>query len=86
MKIGLSKNTWEGLKSLKKAGAEVVFVAKKEFEHRISMCEGCEKFTHTRQCSICKCFMDVKARLRTDPVESVKQLKRVESKCPILKW
>jgi hypothetical protein len=30
---------------------------------RIALCEACVHFTVTRQCSICKCFMDGKVLL-----------------------
>lgn len=39
------------------------------FDARISACEGCEKFDkETRRCTICTCFMDVKASLAKMPV------------------
>lgn len=39
-------------------------VAEKDVvKYRLSVCEGCEKFSKTRQCKECLCFMDLKARL-----------------------
>ena len=32
---------------------------------RIAICEKCPHFTVTRQCRICRCFMDAKTKLHT---------------------
>ena len=32
-------------------------------KYRLSLCNDCDKFTKTRQCKDCGCFMDIKARL-----------------------
>lgn len=45
-----------------------VLVADAEFDARVKTCEGgCPFFrAGTRQCSVCKCFVDLKAQLRTE--------------------
>lgn len=41
---------------------------------RLKVCEGCADFAHlSRQCKLCWCFMDLKAKM-------------LEAKCPIGKW
>lgn len=41
---------------------------------RYSICKKCDKFVNfTKQCSICKCFMPLKARLAFE-------------ECPVGKW
>ncbi len=43
-------------------------VSEAEFERRIAICEKCEKFnTEERRCTICHCFMDIKASLAENP-------------------
>lgn len=45
-----------------------------EFARRIAICEGCEKFTKDRKCSVCGCFCDIKARWASErcPLEPPK--------------
>ena len=43
------------------------------YEDRISICEGCDNLTKERTCSICTCFIDVKAKWSTE-------------ECPKNKW
>lgn len=40
---------------------------------RLNICKGCEKFTKTRQCSECLCFLDFKTKVK-------------QEKCPLGKW
>ena len=35
---------------------------RKLFSKRIKICESCEKFTKTRQCNLCGCFIDAKVK------------------------
>jgi hypothetical protein len=43
-------------------------VSRQEFERRIRICEGCSLFkAESRRCSLCHCFMDVKAGLKEYP-------------------
>jgi hypothetical protein len=44
-----------------------------EIAHRIKICEGCDKFLKTKQCSECGCFMPLKTRL-------------LHAQCPLDKW
>jgi len=44
-----------------------------EIRRRYSMCEECEHFMKTKQCSECGCFMPLKTRL-------------LNAKCPVGKW
>jgi hypothetical protein len=51
-------------------------------QERLQICEKCELFkSDTRQCSVCSCFMDVKASLVYDPVESSKAGNAVLVRC-----
>lgn len=65
--------------------AGVEYVDKKEASRRIEICEsnggdgGCF-WQKTRQCGKCKCFMDVKTKLKKLPFE--KEL----ISCPLKKW
>lgn len=57
-------------------------VSESEARDRIEVCEACPEFwSGTRQCSICKCFMDVKTKLKYDPVRSVAQAQPVLTAC-----
>lgn len=83
----LSEDVKNSVRFFIEQGAEVIFVDETTQKHRIALCEGCESFNETtRQCKICKCFMDIKTRLKYDPVESAKGLKKVNTHCPILNW
>ena len=42
-------------------------------EARMKICEGCEHFMATKQCSECGCFMPAKTKL-------------LHAQCPIRKW
>jgi hypothetical protein len=43
-------------------------VSRAEFERRIAICELCPRFlSASRKCSMCGCFMDVKASLKEYP-------------------
>ena len=58
-------------------------------EQRLSICQNCptDEFRKvTRQCKKCGCFMDIKARLIYDPVESVKNAEHVKTFCPSGHW
>jgi hypothetical protein len=44
-----------------------------EIARRFKICEGCDKFLKTKQCSECGCFMPLKTRL-------------LHAECPINKW
>lgn len=56
-------------------------------EQRLEVCRACERFVKpTVQCGVCWCFLNVKAALVFDPVESVKQARNVRVKCPLNKW
>ncbi len=54
---------------------------------RIGTCEGCPRFIAlTRQCGVCLCFVDIKAPLMYDPVESQKKGEKVKTACPQGYW
>jgi hypothetical protein len=57
---------WDLLKKENWTEAEV-------YAKRLEICEACDNFTKTRQCSLCHCFMDMKTRLEN-------------AYCPIRKW
>ena len=44
-----------------------------EIQRRMSLCEGCEHYLISKQCSQCGCFMPLKTRL-------------AHAVCPIDKW
>ena len=44
-----------------------------EIQRRMKICEDCEHFLVSKQCSQCGCFMPLKTRL-------------VHAKCPVGKW
>lgn len=73
----------KSLRYLSDNGLKSEAVSDEEALRRIAICEGCEKFrSMTRQCSICNCFMDVKTKLKFDPVRSVAQGETLETVCP----
>ena len=54
---------------------------------RVATCEGCPHFfAVTRQCSVCLCFIDIKAYLMYDPVESQKKGVKTKTACPQGFW
>lgn len=54
---------------------------------RIGICEACPRFWKaSRQCGVCKCFMDVKTKLVYDPVLSVKRGTATKTYCPQGLW
>lgn len=70
------------IKYLADHGIDSSTVSDEVFEQRISICEACPNFrASTRQCKICNCFMDVKARLINDPVRSVASGQTLKTKC-----
>lgn len=50
-----------------------VLVTPDEQTRRLNECENCDQLTRTRQCQVCKCFVDEKILLTTE-------------KCPLKKW
>lgn len=51
-----------------------MFVNEAEKKRRIEICNKCPNlFTPTRNCKVCKCFVDLKTKLQSQ-------------NCPILKW
>ena len=62
-------------------GVDSTKVPKEVKQERLEICRKCEHFTKSRQCGLCLCFMDVKASLVFDPVQSAKQLKDVRTIC-----
>jgi len=44
-----------------------------EIQRRMTICEGCEHYMKSKQCSQCGCFMPLKTRLS-------------HAVCPIAKW
>lgn len=68
-------------------GYDLTYVSELEQKLRIGLCTRCPKFKPlTRQCGICKCFMDFKTKLLFDPIESTRQKKKIKTVCPIDKW
>jgi len=56
---------------------------------RLAICKNCpdNKFMNlTRQCKVCMCFMDVKARIVYDPIKSAKEGELVKTVCPLNHW
>ena len=56
---------------------------------RLETCEACPsgKFIEpTRQCGVCGCFMQIKASLEFDPVESAKKAALTRTVCPLSHW
>lgn len=41
-------------------------------KERLSICKSCPHFTKTRQCGICKCFMDAKVKYRQEKCDAGK--------------
>lgn len=48
-------------------------VPKEVEKERISLCNGCDKLTRTRQCAECLCFVDAKTKFK-------------QEECPLKKW
>jgi len=69
-------------------GIDLTLVPKAEQKKRIATCEACtDNFNSlTRQCSVCHCFMDVKTRLKFDPIESGLEQEKKITTCPDGKW
>lgn len=84
---GLSQRVQEAVAYYKEQGAEVTFVEQDLAQFRMNMCKGCDRFwPNTKQCGKCKCFLEVKTRLKYDPIQSARQMKPVKTHCPLLKW
>jgi len=60
------------------------FVDKSIKEKRVSICNKCDQLNSDRSCKICKCFIDVKAEMKTNinPIT----LKYEITHCPQGKW
>lgn len=55
-------------------------------EARVSACNSCEELlTAGRQCGVCKCFVDVKAKFQTNRDPELGG-KTVITHCPLGKW
>lgn len=67
-----SHTVWRRVRSLSKMLVDLarglfrkkkVFADAEVFKERIAICEGCDRFDpKLRQCTVCGCFMDAKAR------------------------
>jgi len=55
---------------------------KKEAKERINICEHCEHFTKTRQCNICRCYMEIKTKMYFELDEEGKSI----NGCVEKKW
>lgn len=54
-------------------------VAEEEFMRRIAICEACDRFDNSaRKCTLCGCFMDVKASLAEYPFSTGKAKRTVQ--------
>lgn len=81
----IAKRMKESTEYLIENGVDLTKVSELEKEIRISICESNagECFNaKLRTCKKCNCFMDFKAGLLVDPVESAKQAKEVKVECP----
>jgi len=72
-----------------KFGASQVFqveeVEEEEKSIRLAICESCEHFQdQSRQCGICKCFMDVKTGTKIH--RNVLKMRYEVTHCPVGKW
>lgn len=55
-------------------------------EFRLSVCQSCDQFDREdRTCTVCGCFMDIKAPLRTNKT-AVFGGKIEETHCPLGRW
>jgi hypothetical protein len=80
-------HTVTGLTKLALGTADNTKVDNLTKEARITACKNCPKFSAiTRQCGICLCFMDIKAALLYDPVESEKKGTKTKTVCPLGNW
>jgi CO dehydrogenase/acetyl-CoA synthase beta subunit len=64
---------------------------KELFTNRLKICESCEFISKTRQCDICKCFVDAKTKVIYDHEDGLAIHKRdkngdVYYACPKEKW
>lgn len=59
-------------------------VDKETYEKRIEICNKCDNLTITRQCKLCKCFVDAKALAEMH--FDVNLFKAVRTKCDADKW
>lgn len=81
------KKIFETIEFFVDKGVDVSRVDEKEKELRLSICENCPQFmSATRQCGICKCFVDAKAALIYDPVLSLSKAEKVIATCPKKLW
>ncbi len=55
-----------------------------EYTRRISICNGCDRLTKTRQCRLCYCFVDAKAQSKTH--FDILKNKIVETHCDDNNW
>ena len=54
---------------------------------RYNLCQKCPRYDAANDtCLECGCIMAVKTKLKTDPIETVAKLKKIETKCPLEKW
>jgi len=76
------------LEYLATEGIDLERVEKEEAKSRLQVCRAdCPHFrTWLQQCKKCGCFMPNKTLLKFDPVESVKQSKKVPVACPVGRW
>lgn len=80
-------NTAVGLAKYATGFADYTKVDEPTQAKRIAACEACPRFiAATRQCGVCLCFMDIKAPLLYDPVESQKKGEKTKTVCPQGHW
>lgn len=79
----------KALTQLAMGGYDSTKVENTVFEARMKICRACPKFSPMfTQCGVCKCFLNIKARLVYDPVETDKHptKQKQETKCPLGNW
>lgn len=78
----------KALAQLALGGYDSTQVDEQVYNERMSTCRSCPKFGGLNQCGVCGCFMNIKARLMYDPVETDKHPDNEKqlTKCPLGNW
>lgn len=78
----------KALAQLALGGYDSTTVDEPTYESRMQTCRNCPQFGGLNQCGVCGCFMNIKARLLFDPVETDKHPDKEKqlTKCPIGNW
>lgn len=84
-KLLLGKAGSMALKMLSQ-GLEFELVEEATVGHRLAICNRCESLTASRQCRECGCEVDFKVTLKTDPIRTGMNFRKMVNKCPKGNW